>query len=149
MAWNDFNDSSLFRLGTDAFALVTGPLSTTDVNHVRPLLEWARYSKDEKEFLDKVNTTDFSSESKRAKLGAFKTQLTKANGDEEISDKQLWEFLKSFHLLGYDLDVDAGATQNLLESLIHQNSNKNPRLLWSRVINAVQSATKRLCTESA
>jgi len=145
-AWNDFNDSSLFRLGTDAFALVTGPLSTTDINHVRPLLEWARHSKDETEFLDKVNTANFSSESKRAKLSAFKTQLTKANGGKEIPDKQLWEFLKSFHLLGYDLDVDAGATQTLLESLIHQNSSENARLLWSRVVNAVQSANQNAGT---
>ncbi len=46
-AWNDFNDSSVFTVGADAFALITGPLSVTDINHVRPLLEWARHSEDE------------------------------------------------------------------------------------------------------
>lgn len=145
-AWSDFNDPSLFMVGTDVFALVTGPLSATDTNHVRPLLEWARHSEGEKEFLDKVDTANFSSEDKRTKLRAFRAQLTKANGDEEISDKQLWEFLKSFYLLGYDLDVDAGTTQTFLESLINQNSSEDVQLLWARVVNAVQSANQNAGT---
>lgn len=145
-AWNDFNDSSLFEVGIDVLALITGPLSATDTNHVRPLLEWARHTENEREFWDKVNTANFSSEAKRAKLQAFRTQLTKANGDKEISDKQLWEFLKSFYLLGYDLDVDAGTTQALLESLISQNSSGSARLLWSRILTAVQSANQNAGT---
>lgn len=58
-AWSDFNDDD-FIVDRDAFALITGPLSNTDINHVRPILEWARYSKDELEFLQKLNTEGFS-----------------------------------------------------------------------------------------
>src|SRR5829696_562530 len=42
-AWTDFNARD-FDTETDAFALITGPLSATDNNNVRPILEWARFS---------------------------------------------------------------------------------------------------------
>lgn len=138
-AWNDFNGQD-FNTDTDAFALITGPLSATDVNHVRPILEWARFSENEKEFLNKVNTAGFSSNSKRVKLDVFRTHLAEANDGTDVSDKQLWEFLKSFHLLGYDLDTESGSTASLLQSLIAQYSNGQASLLWSRIISAIQSA---------
>ena len=74
-AWNDFNDPSVFTAGVDVIALITGPLSATDINHVRPLLEWARHSENEREFLGKVNTRHFSSDAKKAKL--FRVSETK------------------------------------------------------------------------
>lgn len=67
-AWNDFNDPSIFNTGTDAFALITGPLSAAEINNTRTLLEWARHCEDEREFLHKVNTSGFSNDTKRSKL---------------------------------------------------------------------------------
>jgi hypothetical protein len=145
-AWNDFNDASVFDQTTDALVLITGPLSATDVNNVRPLLEWARHSEDETEFLSKVNTALFGSDTKRAKLQAFRAQLTKANGGVDVSDKQLWEFLKSFYLLGYDLDTDSGTTLSLIQSLIAQYTTENPLSLWARVLDAVQSVNQNAGT---
>src|SRR5687768_11166786 len=49
-AWNDFNGDA-FDLSVDAIALITGPLSSSDINNVRPILEWARHSENEGEFL--------------------------------------------------------------------------------------------------
>lgn len=63
-AWNDFN-GDIFDSSTDAIALITGPLSATDINNVRPILEWARHSENEEEFLAKINTANFSSDAKR------------------------------------------------------------------------------------
>lgn len=145
-AWNDFNDASVFTAGADAIALITGPLSATDINHVRPLLEWARHSEDEREFLGKVDTKHFSSDAKRAKLQAFKANLTCANGGTEVPEKRLWEFMKSFYLLGYDLDTESGNTLSLIQSLIAQSSNESPSALWSQVVDAVQSANQNAGT---
>lgn len=139
-AWNDFNDPSVFTVGVDAIALVTGPLSAMDINHVRVLLEWARHSENEGEYLDKINRVGGAI--KRAKLQVFRKSLSLANGGQDISDKQLWEFLKSYHLLGYDLDTESGGTISLLQSLIGQSSNQNPAALWSQIVNAVQSANQ-------
>jgi hypothetical protein len=145
-AWRDFNDASVFDVTRDALALVTGPLSALDIGNVRPLLEWARHSEDEEEFLKKVHTAQFSSAVKQTKLKAFRTQLTKANGGSDISDKQLWEFLKSFHLLGYDLDTESGTTTSLIQSLIAQYANEDPFSLWSRIVDAVQMANQNAGT---
>jgi hypothetical protein len=46
-AWNDFNNDS-FNRDVDAIALITGPISATDLSNVRPLLEWARHSEEER-----------------------------------------------------------------------------------------------------
>ncbi|OQW91929.1 MAG: ATP-binding protein [Thiotrichaceae bacterium IS1] len=146
-AWNDFN-GKIFNCDTDAFALITGPLSATDINDVRPLLEWARSSEDEGEFLTKINTLKFCSKQKRDKLEAFKTHLKTANGGTEVTDHQLWKFLKVFHLISYDLDTESGSTLSLLLSLISQYSSETPQLLWARVIDAVQTFNQNAGTIS-
>ncbi len=147
-AWNDFNNVSLFSRGEDAIALITGPLSATDVNDVRTILEWARHSENGDEFIKKVERTHFSNQKKRSKLQAFRTNLKNANGGNPVSDDILFEFLKHFHLLGYDLDIRAGVTLSLLQSLIGQYSQDNAQSLWSRLIDEVQSANKNAGTIS-
>lgn len=119
-AWNDFNNASLFSKGKDSFVLITGPLSTTDINDISFILEWARHSENADEFIKKVELTNFSSQRKRNKLKAFKTNLNNANGGNPISDEDIFQFLKHFHLLGYDLDIKAGVTLSLLHSIIGQ-----------------------------
>ena len=144
-AWNDFNDE-IFDSDTDAIALITGPLSATNINNVRPILEWARYSENEEDFLAKIHTKHFSSETKKEKLEAFKTHLKTANNGTDVSDSQLWEFLRVFHLIGYDLDTESGSTLSLLHSLISRHSNESASLLWTSVIDAVQTANQNAGT---
>ncbi len=147
-AWNDFNNASMFSRGKDVIALITGPLSTTDINDVRTILEWARHSENAEEFITKVELTHFSSPKKQKKLQAFKTNLIKANGGIPVSNDILFEFLKQFHLLGYDLDINAGVTLSLLHSLIGQYSQENAQSLWSQLVDEVQSANKNAGTIS-
>jgi len=141
-AWSDFNDPTVFTPGFDAIALITGPLSARDINNTRTLFEWARHSENESELLDKVNARHFSNAAKKAKLQTFRATLTAANGGNAISDKQLWEFLKSYHLLGYDLDTEHGGTLSLLQSLIGQSSTQTPSAVWAQVVDAIQSANQ-------
>jgi hypothetical protein len=143
--WNDFNDES-FNLNTDVLALITGPLSATDINDVRPILDWARHAENEEEFFTKINTAKFSSDAKRKKLGAFKTHLKTANSETDVPEKQLWEFLKVFHLIGYDLDTESGSTLSLLHSLIAQYANEAAPSLWARIVDAVQVANQNAGT---
>ncbi len=145
-AWNDFTNASLFSRGKDVIALITGPLSSTDINDVRTILEWARHSENAEEIIQKVELTNFSSQRKRNKLQAFKTHLKNANGDNPISDDLLFEFLKHFYLLGYDLDLKAGVTLSLLHSLIGQFTPENAQSLWSRLVDEVQSTNKNAGT---
>ena len=67
-AWSDFNNPSMFAKGRDALALITGPQSDQTLQHVRPLLDWARTSVTGAEFVGKVGTALFSSGKKLACL---------------------------------------------------------------------------------
>jgi len=145
-AWNDFNNSEIFREGIDQIVLITGPLNTIIIKDVRTILEWARHSENATDFLKKVNAAKFSSNSKRKKLNAFRTQLKKANKGNEISDNSFWRFLKSFHLLGYDLDVSSGSTLSFAYSLITQFNTNQPNMIWSHLVSEIQSRNQNAGT---
>lgn len=145
-AWNDFNNPKVFTEKADVIALITGPLSVTDNSDVRTILEWARNSEDANDFLTKVNQVHFSSHAKREKLKVFQNHLKNANGGIDLSDDELWRFLKSFHLIGYDLNIKAGSTLSLLQSLISQYSPENAQALWTQIIDEVQSANQNAGT---
>ncbi len=144
-AWKDYNNDNLFSKGKDTIALITGPLSATNIDNARTILEWARSSENANEFFEKVDLVNFSSKAKRDKLKAFKVNLTKANGSP-VSDEELFVFLRHFHLLGYDLDIKAGVTLSLLHSLISQYSQNNVQELWTQIVEEVQSANKNAGT---
>lgn len=136
-AWNDFNNKKIFSEDSkDVIALICGPLSATDTESIRPLLEQARNSESSEDFIKRIEITKFTSDGQRKKLEIFKTQLKIAN-DNNLTNDQLWRFLKSFHLLIYDLDIK-GVTLSLLYSLIEQYSRNNSNSIWTQVYDYVQ-----------
>jgi hypothetical protein len=144
-AWNDFRNPNLFDPKYDAIALITGPITSTDME-AKDVLEWARYTENAEELLKKVELAKFSSDTKRAKLNAFRTHLVRANEGQQVADEDFWRFLKAFHLLGYDLDIKAGVTLSLLHSLIGQYSLDGAQSLWLKILDEVQSANKNAGT---
>lgn len=141
-AWNDFNNPSLFTPGQDCIALITGPLSGTDINGARGILEWARHRSSAEEFFRTVEMSNLSSDEKRGKLKAFRAQLKKANGGQDLTDNQLFQFLRDFHLLSYDLDIKAGVALSLLHSIMSQYTAGGVQMLFSRIVDEVQSWNK-------
>ncbi|HDH12486.1 MAG TPA: hypothetical protein ENG83_09895 [Nitrospirae bacterium] len=145
-AWNDFNNPKIFTAGHDAIALITGPLSASDISDVRTSLERARHSEDAADFLTQIRLGNFCSDPQRKKLQTFRVHLKNANGGIDVSENDLWQFMKSFHLLGYDLDIKAGGTLSLLQSLICQYSSENAQSLWTQIIEEVRSANQNAGT---
>ncbi len=148
-AWSDFKDGDVFNPASDIFALISGPLSALDIDNARRILEWARTSETAKEFLDKVDLANFSSEAKRSKLQAFRSQLKKANNGTDVSDDELWRFLKSFHLLGYDLDISSGVTLSLLLSHISRFTNTDITAMWDTISREVSTFNQNAGTLTA
>lgn len=144
-AWDDFN-GELFDISKDSIALITGQLAEIDIQNVRPILEWARHSRDENDFLNKVETPHFSSEKKQRKLAAFRLQLQTANHGEAITDYQLWRFLQSFYLISYDLDIESGSILPLIQSLISRYAIDSASHLWGRIVDVVQNANQNAGT---
>lgn len=147
-AWNDFQNAKIFTRNSDAVALVTGPLSATDISDVRTILEWARHSATADEFFDKVETTNFSSDAKRNKLKAFRTHVESAEGGA-VSDEDLFDFLRHFHLLGYDLDVRSGTMHALVHSVIGRHAPASAAATWAQVVREMASANQNAGTITA
>ncbi|WP_217560141.1 hypothetical protein [Paenibacillus sp. GbtcB18] len=135
-AWNDFTNEKLFIEGLDAIALITGPLSAKDTIHVRALLEQAKEARDTDDFFKRINLAKFTSNEQREKLDVFRTHLKAANHSKELTDEQLWRFLKSFNLLIYDLDIK-GVTLSLLHTLIGQYSQDRVKDLWALILESI------------
>lgn len=147
-AWNDFQNSECFDPRTDVIALITGPLSAHDIENARIVLERARHSENADEFFTKTSRAKFSSNEQREKLDAFRSQLKKANCGMDIGTEQVWRFLKSFHLLGYDLDIESGVTLSLLNSHISQFDCGDISALWAKVSKHVASSNQNAGTIS-
>lgn len=121
-------------------------MSAHDIENARIILERARHSENATEFLKKVSRAKFSSNEQREKLDAFRSQLKKANAGKDVSDHQLWNFLKRFHLLGYDLDIESGVTLSLLNSHIAQFDCGDISGLWGKISKHVGSSNQNAGT---
>lgn len=135
--WEDFKSDD-FNPKVDSIALITGQLHKVDINNTLPILEWARYSSSSTDFIKKVNTVGFTSKTKLERLDRFRTQLTRANDGNSVSDDELWQFLKIFHLVGFDLDNEYSVVASLLCSLIECYTEESPSLVLSKIITWVQ-----------
>jgi hypothetical protein len=141
-AWKDFNDPASFTRNKDAIAIIAGPLSATDIEDARRILDWARSSASNQEFFGKVNTTNFSSEEKREKLTAFRSHITAA-AHGEVADGEVFEFLRHLHVLGYDLDVRSGLMHAVLHAIVGRHSPGNAAAIWARILEHVATFTDR------
>ena len=138
-AWNDFTNSDVFTKGKDVIAVITGPLSKTDAKNVKFLLDQAKYTNDANDFFRKVRQAKFSPPKSQEKLDVIKFHLKTANKGNEVKENELYEFLKHFYLLGYDLDSEYGVVLSLLNSHISQFQQKNQEWIWSRIVGIVQT----------
>lgn len=138
-AWNDFNNPKVFTKAKDIIALITGPLSATDSHNVQWLLNQAKHTKSVDEFFRNVQQVNFSPPKSSEKLEVIQQHLKTANGGNDVSRDELYDFLNHFHLLGYDLGNEFGVVLSLLHSHISQFQQQYPQWVWSRVVDVVQT----------
>src|SRR5207302_197960 len=53
--WQDFGNNQLIDADRDKLAVITGPLPALFGKHIQPVLNWARTSSSDVEFLSKVS----------------------------------------------------------------------------------------------
>lgn len=148
-AWADFNNSALFTKGRDAIALITGPLSATDQSNIRFLLEQSRATKDAAEFYRNVEMSNFGPAKVEEKLSAIEGHLKNANAGVALSRDQVFDFLRHYHVIGYDLDNEAGVCLSLLHSHMSQFEMNLPQWAWARIVQVVQTANRAAGTVTA
>jgi hypothetical protein len=137
-AWDDFNNSDLFNKDRDIIALITGFLSITDTKSIRFILDQARCTTSSKEFFRNIQQANFSSQKYKEKLKIISDSLKKANNNTEVLEDDIYNFLKVFHLLIYDLDEKSSVVLSLIHSHISQLSSECPKGIWGQIVTEVQ-----------
>ncbi|PKM38956.1 MAG: hypothetical protein CVV04_11545 [Firmicutes bacterium HGW-Firmicutes-9] len=140
-AWHDFNDISIFDKGRDAIAIITTSLASIDSNHSRVLFSWARKSNSACDFFKRVSLLGFSSTTKQQKLDTIRNLIT-AQSSSPISDEMFWEFMKSIHILNYDLEDDSP----LLQSIIDQSNSVLGEIIL--FVEQTNQEAGRICREN-
>lgn len=138
-AWNDFKNPKVFTRKKDVIALITGPLSATDAHNVQWLLNQARHTKNVKEFFRNVQQANFSPSKSIKKLEVIQHHLKAANGGNDVSRDELYDFLNHFHLLSYDLGNEFGVVLSLLHSHISQFQQQYPHWVWPRIVEIAET----------
>lgn len=148
-AWSDFNNPRVFNKSKDAIALITGPLTAIDFQTVPWLLNQAKRTQSAEEFFRHVEQANFSPSKSDEKLGVIHSLLKFANSNQEVPNDQLYAFLKHFYWLGYDLGKEEGVILSLLHSHISQFNPQDPKWVWSRVVDVVQTWNQQAGTITA
>lgn len=141
-AWRDFNKPSHFDPKRDAIALVTGPISKTDSENVCRLLDVARGASDAVDFNLKILQSKTISDSQRKRLTIIRDHIANANGGTPPDDERLWKFLKSYYLIGFDLDLVTGVAISLIQSLIGATSPDDVEKVWLKIVEEVRYKNK-------
>ena len=141
-AWLDFLNEQNFNEENDLIGLITGPLSATDTNDVRTLLGQAEEASSVDSFTHRIELGKLISMKQRKKYQIIKEALKKANDGSDLTNEQMWRFLKCFRLLIYDLDIK-GVVFSLLNSLIGQFTQENTYGLWCQIKDFVGEKNER------
>lgn len=141
-AWTDFNTPDRYVPEHDAIAIATGPQSAKVIDHVRPLLEWARHCDSAAEFISKVDTKDFSSGPKREFIDTVRSILSKTDSPP-ADDTSLWRFLRTLHLLSYDFDVQHSQHEALMLTMLATakapDCPESPQGLWTQILDLTRA----------
>jgi len=103
------------------------------------LLNKVKVTRNAEEFFELVNIANYSPSKTREKLNVLRQCIKKANNNEEVSDNSLYSFLRHFYLLDYDLGKEEGIILSLIQSHISQFDPLGARLVWSRIVDYVQT----------
>ena len=116
-ALGDFRNSAQFDQQRDVVALVTSSLSAKLARGLRTLLECARASTNAADMARRLTIPGYLGKSA---LGYHKTIgaiLADAEGGAP-SEEELRQFLRRFHVVDLDLNVESGFIETMLRSLL-------------------------------
>lgn len=123
-AWNDFTNNKIFNINNDCISIIVSGLSKVDIESLKTINAWANSCENEEEFNNKINTSIFSSKEKKQKFKVIKEHLKKVK--EEITDKEIWQFLKIFNIDVLDLDTPntfiKSSYKSALENLVEEEN---------------------------
>ncbi len=146
-AWNDFNNTKLFNINNDCINIIVSGLSKVDIESLKTINAWANSCENEKEFVNKIYMNNFSSKEKKQKFEIIQNHLKQEK--EDVTEKEIWQFLKVFSIDVLDLDTPntfiKSSYMSALENLVEEENLGNK--LYCYVKNKNQNAGTVLLSE--
>ena len=131
--WKDYNNTSIFDKSKDKLIIVKNGLTKDERNHLKSLFNWATNHATEADFITEVNRI----KRKKDRLNVFREVLKEANSNTDLTDKELWEFLKCVDVLEYDFlnegSVDKTYFLNLIKLSKSKNSTTTEKEIWDSI----------------
>lgn len=131
--WQDYNNTSIFDKTRDKLIVIKNGLTKDERNHLKSLFNWAVNHATETDFHLEVNRI----KAKKDRLDVFRTVLKEANNDIDLTDKEIWEFLKCVDVLEYDFlnegSIDKTYFFNLIKLSKSKESIATEKEIWDSV----------------
>ena len=135
--WKDYNNTSIFDKAKDKLIVIKNGLTKDERNHLKTLFNWAKKHATETDFISEVNRV----KGKKIRLEVFRELLKETNNNTDLSDKELWEFLKCVDVLEYDFlnegSVDRTYFLNLIKLSKSKTSTLTEKEIWDSTLSYV------------
>lgn len=139
--WKDYTNP-VFDKQKDRLIIAKSGLTKDERNHLKSLLNWAKTHATEKDFMSEVDRI----KAKKNKLNDFRAVLKAGNNDTDLSDNELWEFLKCVDVLEYDFtnqnSVDEAYFLNLIKLSKNGGTTSNEKEIWDTVLSFASKLNK-------
>ncbi|RYE54839.1 MAG: hypothetical protein EOP48_11440, partial [Sphingobacteriales bacterium] len=138
-AWKDFTNPGLFSRDTDKVYLVKSALTQNEKNHLKQILNWAKVKATAKDFLNEV----IRIKEKDKYYSLFKTTISQF--EPNVTDEQVFHFLRCFDLLEYDFGNVSSVSKNSFLSLIQiaKASDDSAESIWNAVLALVSDSNSK------
>ena len=136
--WQDFKSANRFNPECDAFVLVTLNATAALQDGLVRLLDCARSASDEADFADRLTKRGLYSQKVRSCYSLIK-DVVNATEPEALNDGDFWRFLKSVHLLSWDLTTSTSQLEGMAKQMLATACSLENRLevsdsTWSKLI---------------
>jgi archaellum biogenesis ATPase FlaH len=132
--WADFNNTTNFNKENDKLILIKNGLTKEERNQLKTLLNWAKTHNTVEDFISEVKRVGL----KENRLNIFRECLKEANNNTDLTDIEIWEFLRCFDILDYDFlnegSMDETYFLNLIKLSKSSNSTLNDKEIWDSIL---------------
>jgi hypothetical protein len=132
--WTDYNNPN-FSKANDRLIIAKNALNNTERNHIKTILNYAKSHSSADDFFTEVGLV----EEKTRKLSVFKETI--ALVESQITNEQLWLFLKCVDLIGYDFinqtSIDEAYFLNLIRLTKSPHTGKSEKDIWNEIVQFI------------
>lgn len=135
-AWDTFKSPS--TSDNDCLGVAVSDYHAKVDKHYQAVLNWAEDSVDGENFLERIEKKDFSHEDKKTFVKTIR-QILELYISENVSDNDLWQFLRGFVILHFDFSLrnksrDAEGVLERLRNYLPDNQTQKADALWKHLI---------------